>query len=230
MSEDHPTLALDLPPVEQLAGSRGSYNAEQFRIRHPDKFAGIVMALGCGFKLNAIARAYGVAWETVRAIQSAELPAPLRESKRKLGQRMTALVERWVDELEDDPARVAKLSAIDIGILTDKGLLLQGEATSITERRDGGTNKFLSLMVSPGGEKSAKGREVDVPSTLPAAVGSGVQSLPPAPQPVDLQRSVSVGCALSESRPVQSEGGRGVERSESGTTHDTSTPTEFFAR
>lgn len=120
----------------QLPTVRGVYSAVEFERREPEKFALCVRALALGYKVDAIRRALGVAWETVRAVRDRK-GTEIREVKKALAGLCFGIAERGLEELMADDKRMARLDAVQIGILIDKGLLLTGEATSIVERREG---------------------------------------------------------------------------------------------
>jgi hypothetical protein len=124
------TMAVDLP------SARGVYTAEEFARLQPEKFALCVRALALGYKIDPIRRALEVAWETVRAVRDRK-GSNIREHKKELMGLCFGIAERGLEELLQDDKRMARLDAVQIGILIDKGLLLGGEATSIVVRREG---------------------------------------------------------------------------------------------
>jgi hypothetical protein len=124
------TMAVALP------SARGVYTAEEFARLQPEKFALCVRALALGYKIDPIRRALEVAWETVRAVRDRK-GSNIREHKKELMGLCFGIAERGLEELLQDDKRMARLDAVQIGILIDKGLLLGGEATSIVERREG---------------------------------------------------------------------------------------------
>lgn len=124
------TMELSLPT------ERGVYSAEEFERREPGKFSLCVRALALGYKLDQIRKALGVAWETVRAVRDRK-GETIREQKKRLGDLCFGIAERGLEEMLQDDKRMARLDAVQLAILIDKGLLLAGEATSILEKREG---------------------------------------------------------------------------------------------
>lgn len=114
--------------------TRGTYTAESFRERDPHRYQLAKVALAAGYRVNTVATALGMAWETVRAIQRAEDDPGIREVKRKFALGLADVIELGIEGLLEQ-AKAKKLGALDVAVLTDKYLLLSGEATSITESR-----------------------------------------------------------------------------------------------
>lgn len=130
-------LALELEGLLDAAGAgapRGTYTAERFREREPKRYALIVSGLAQGYSKQALARAIGVAWETVRAVEKVEAGKSILEEKKGFADGLADVIELGIDGLKVK-ARDGKLSALDVAVLTDKFLTLRGEASSIIESR-----------------------------------------------------------------------------------------------
>jgi hypothetical protein len=129
-------LALELEGLLDAAGgsARGNYTAERFREREPKRYALIVSGLAQGYSKQALARAIGVAWETVRAVEKVEASKSILEEKKGFADGLADVIELGIDGLKVK-ARDGKLSALDVAVLTDKFLVLRGEASSIVESR-----------------------------------------------------------------------------------------------
>jgi hypothetical protein len=156
------TMAVALP------SARGVYTAEEFARLQPEKFALCVRALALGYKIDPIRRALEVAWETVRAVRDRK-GSNIREHKKELMGLCFGIAERGLEELLQDDKRMARLDAVQIGILIDKGLLLGGEATSIVERREG--LPALEALKAALAEAAAGGG----PAGSPRAPGMGLE-------------------------------------------------------
>lgn len=115
-------------------GKRGTYTAERFREREPKRYELIVAGLAQGYSKQSLAKALGVAWETVRAVERQEFEKTLREKKKGFADGLADVIELGIEGLRSK-AKDGKLSALDVAVLSDKWLLLEGEATSIIETR-----------------------------------------------------------------------------------------------
>lgn len=168
-------LGLTIEEAERMAGPRGRYTAKDFRRCHPDKYDLCVRALAAGFPKDAIRRDLNIAWETVRAVEAEEHATGIRDQKRILAELCYSVAGRGLEELLADDKRMGKLSVIEIGILIDKLLVLNGEAGSIHEVR----------VTEPAVAKLA-----DAQAKLAARMGlegGNVSALPaPAPRLADL--------------------------------------------
>lgn len=133
---------------------RGEYSAKEFQRLHPEKFDLCVRALALGYSLEAIRMDLKVAWETVRAVRD-RFGSHVRDHKKRLSDQCFGIGERALEALAADDKRIAKLDAVSIGILIDKGLLLAGEANSIVERRDGlpALERYEQALVQMGSER-----------------------------------------------------------------------------
>lgn len=167
--------------VETWQAQRGTYTARQFQERWPDKYAVICQALALGMSLEAIRKAAGVAWETVRAIRDSQQPVSLRELKGRLAGLLGGILTQRLEQIADDPQAVAKLGMLDIGIALDKLLLLHGEASSIVETRMAPPTvaafEAFCRTVSQREEMTAKGRVVDSEPRAAVALASGEKPL-----------------------------------------------------
>ncbi len=122
--------------MDEKAGSagRGTYTAQRFKEKDGHRYGLIVSGLAQGYPKQQIAKAVGVAWETVRAVERAEMAGSLREEKKGFADGLADVIERGIDGLKVKAA-AGKLSALDVAVLIDKHQLLRGEATSIIETR-----------------------------------------------------------------------------------------------
>ncbi len=195
--EPTPELALELELAldaasKQGSGKRGIYTAERFREREPRRYALVVTGLAQGYSKQALARAMGLAWETVRAIERAEGERSIRDEKKGFADGLADVIEIGIEGLRDK-ALAGKLSALDVAVLTDKFLTLRGEASSIIETRGEDPavtayREFMRAMGSEAGDVFAKG------AAARAVVGAvvemagesgagGVEPLAPVVQP-----------------------------------------------
>lgn len=156
-------LALELEGMlDASAGPvRGTYTAERFREREPKRYALIVSGLAQGYSKQALAKAVGVAWETVRAVEKVEAGKSILEEKKGFADGLADVIELGIDGLKTK-ARDGKLSALDVAVLTDKFLILRGEASSIIETRGedpavAAYREFLRQMGLQAADAFAKG-------------------------------------------------------------------------
>jgi len=178
-------LALDAAS-KQGTGKRGIYTAERFREREPRRYALVVTGLAQGYSKQALARALGLAWETVRAIERAEGERSIRDEKKGFADGLADVIEIGIDGLRDK-ALAGKLSALDVAVLTDKFLTLRGEASSIIETRgeDPAVTAYREFMRAMGSEagdvfaKGAAGARVVVGSVVEMGRESGAGGVEP---------------------------------------------------
>ncbi len=71
-------------------------------------------------------------WDTVRAVEKVEAGKSIREEKKGFADGPADVIEFSVGGLKVK-ASDGKLSALDVAVLTDKFLVLRGEASSIIE-------------------------------------------------------------------------------------------------
>jgi len=185
--------------LDAAAGpERGIYTAERFKARDGHRFALIVAGLAQGYSKQAIARAVGVAWETVRAVERAEIGTSLRDEKKSFADGLADVIERGIDGLKVKAA-AGKLSALDVAVLIDKHQLLRGEATSIIETRGedpavAAYREFMRGMGLQAADVLAKGAAprpvAGVVVEMPVETGaSGVKPPGEAVQPFEDQQS-----------------------------------------
>lgn len=124
---------LDVPEeqVERLE-AKGEFTGERLHARDPDRYRAIVAALAEGIGIRAIARAYRVSVNTVRAIRFRE-SGPIDTDKKEISTRLRQFArmasDRLVEEIDEIPIDKLPLAT---AIVIDKVQLLDGEATSIT--------------------------------------------------------------------------------------------------
>lgn len=115
----------------QLEG-RGIYDASRLRAQRPELFQVVARLLASGLVgKQTIADLVGVAWETVAAVEADAAPT-IRDFKGRLSARLRLAISAAADRLLEQ-ARAGELTAIDFGILVDKLLLIEGEATARVE-------------------------------------------------------------------------------------------------
>lgn len=130
-------------------GASGTFSADWFQKKKPDVYRAIVFALAHGYPLRQIAFLLKVSMGTVQAIAEREcdnLP-PAKETilkKLKTGSRLAAeRVLELMPELNGHDAVIA------LGILTDKMLLLSGEANVIVaKQREAPTHEDFNAMIN----------------------------------------------------------------------------------
>lgn len=122
-----------LVPVEE---QRHRFTGELVA-RNVAKYAAIVGALGEGLGVRQIARAFGVSHHTVECIRERE-SALVATEKERTGRKLRRLVRMSLDALEE-ALTAGTISAgqlpITAGILIDKSLLWDGQATAIVAHR-----------------------------------------------------------------------------------------------
>ena len=167
-------MALELEGLlDASAGpARGTYTADRFREREPKRYALIVSGLAQGYSKQALAKAIGVAWETVRAVEKVEAGKSILEEKKGFADGLADVIELGIDGLKKKAAD-GKLSALDVAVLTDKFLTLRGEASSIIETRGEDpavvayrefmkeTGRQMGLQAADAFAKGAGGRVVE---------------------------------------------------------------------
>jgi hypothetical protein len=177
--EDIATLPGSLSP-EQLIdaqltklGVGVTFAANWFEKKKPHTYRAICSCLAHSYPIRQIAHIFKVSPDTVCAIAEREcnnLP-PAKEtilSKTKVAARLA--VERVTDEIQ---AMSGKDAAIAYGILTDKMLLLSGEANVvIAKQREAPTHQDFNAMIEA--LPTASVREIDTQpiarATLPPVV------------------------------------------------------------
>lgn len=141
---DNPASFLSAqPPAEQTElgffvdvraqlESRGVYDASRLKAQRPELYAVIARLLASGIcSKEEIRTLCGVAWETVAAVEADAAPT-IRDFKSRLSARLRLAISAAADRLLEQ-ARAGDLTAIDFGILVDKLLLIEGEATARVE-------------------------------------------------------------------------------------------------
>lgn len=118
--------------VREQLEARGVYDASRLKAQRPELYQVIARLLASGIcGKDEIARLCGVAWESVAAVEADAAPT-IREFKSRLSVRLRLAISAAADHLIIQ-ARAGELTAIDFGILVDKLLLIEGEATARVE-------------------------------------------------------------------------------------------------
>ncbi len=143
--------------VRDQLEARGRYDASRLQARKPELYRVIARLLASGIcSKDEIATLCGVAWETVAAVEQAAAP-DIRDFKRRLSGRLRLAISAAADRLIEQ-ARAGDLDAIAFGILVDKLLLLEGEATSRVEIvEDPAAAAFRQAMAALAGQAAAAG-------------------------------------------------------------------------
>ena len=198
MPDGQRELALELEGLLDAAAGpgnhRGTYTAERFREREPKRYALIVSGLAQGYSKQALAKALGVAWETVRAVERVELGKSILEEKKGFADGLADVIEMGIEGLKLK-ARDGKLSALDVAVLTDKFLILRGEASSIIETCGedpavAAYREFMRQMGLQAADVFGKGPPARVVGGDVVEIEGAGGSKPPAKdaQPVDNQQ------------------------------------------
>lgn len=142
-------------PCESL----GVFSGEGLYRRDPARYREIVRAIGEGLGIRQIARAWKVSPHTIMAIRERE-GAGIATHKAELASLATLGARMGIERLIEEMDSLKRESLpVAIGILTDKALLLSGEATSRVERIDGGgAGDFAAALAAA---KRAKGRTIE---------------------------------------------------------------------
>jgi hypothetical protein len=161
--EDIAEFPDSLPPDQLLdnaltkAGFTGTFAADWFEKKKPNHYRAICFALAKGYPIRDIAYILKVSSGTVQAIAEREcdnLP-PAKETilaKLKTGSRLAA--ERVLELM---PTLDGRDAVIALGILTDKMLLLSGEANVIVaKQREAPTHEDFNQMINSLPQANAK--------------------------------------------------------------------------
>jgi hypothetical protein len=161
--EDIAEFPDSLPPDQLLdnaltkAGFTGTFAADWFEKKKPNHYRAICFALAKGYPMRDIAYILKVSTGTVQAIAEREcdnLP-PAKETilaKLKTGSRLAA--ERVLELM---PQLNGHDAVIALGILTDKMLLLSGEANVIVaKQREAPTHEDFNQMINSLPKADAK--------------------------------------------------------------------------
>jgi hypothetical protein len=127
---------------------RGVFSGERLQVRDPERYAAIIAMLAQGMPRIRIARVLHVSVNTVRAVETNAAGAVDQEKKAAAGLAYTGAVlafERVIEDLSDEDT-VSKIptaaKATVAGIMTDKYLVLRGEAGLIIDhKRTGPTHE-----------------------------------------------------------------------------------------
>ncbi len=181
--------------------ARGVYDASRLKSQRPELYAVIARLLASGIcGKEEIRTLCGVAWETVAAVEADAAPT-IRDFKARLSARLRLAISAAADRLLEQ-ARAGELSAIDFGILVDKLLLIEGEATARVEiMEDPAAAAFRQAMAAIAGQaaSSAPGMglaggnlgkgaaALSAPGSRPGAPVLEVQAVAVPVQPSDSQ-------------------------------------------
>lgn len=143
--------------VRERLEQRGIYDASRLRSQRPELYQVIARLLASGIcGKEEIRQLCGVAWETVAAVEADAAPT-IREYKARLSGRLRLAISAAADRLIEQ-ARAGELSAVDVAILIDKLLLLEGEATARVELvEDPAASAFRAAMAALAGQATAAG-------------------------------------------------------------------------
>lgn len=111
------------------------YTAEVFERCRPDDYKMVVKGICLGISKHRIRIAFGVSWRTVRAVEQRLNPTTVAQVKRELSERCFDLGRQWLELVEGDPKLLAAMGPVGFGIVVDKALLLNGEASTIIEHQ-----------------------------------------------------------------------------------------------
>jgi hypothetical protein len=200
--EEQGQMALDLELETALAAlpkdERGTYTGQGLKAKDPHRYALIVRGLAQGMKKAVLAKALDVSWETVRAVERAEIGISIREQKKTFADELADVLELGISGLKTR-AKDGKLSALDWGILNDKWMAAVGEATSIVEIKgeDPAVAAYRSFlegaahqMGMQAADKSAKAAEAAAGVEIHAeTVANGVHPLVSTSQVPDNQQA-----------------------------------------
>ena len=154
----------------QVPAAAGHFTAERLAAQHPQKYQAAVRLVAAGLPRIQISQALGISHHTLLALVAREGPAIAQEKERlkRLSFYGAGLcLESILDDLADDEKR-AKMSARDkawvAGVLTDKGLVLGGEASVIHEIRSAPSHEDWNRTI----EAAAEDVEIAPATGLPA--------------------------------------------------------------
>ena len=169
--EEQPPLFADFPEDDGLVESvrRGTHAKPvvtgRILSRDVDRLRGIVSDLLCGLSQRRVATKWGVGRNSIRrCIEVLEERGELEPLKVRLARRYSRVAELAAENMEealeagDVPAASLPIMG---GIAVDKMLLLTGEATQITERREVSIDDFRDRL-----DRMRRAR-VQPPNSLP---------------------------------------------------------------
>jgi len=143
--------------VRRQLEARGVYDASRLKSQRPELYQVIARLLASGIcGKEEIRTLCGVAWETVAAVEADAAPT-IREFKSRLSVRLRLAISAAADRLLEQ-ARAGELSAIDFGIMVDKLLLIEGEATARVELvEDPAATAFRAAMATLAAQAAGAG-------------------------------------------------------------------------
>lgn len=171
--------------------------------RDRQRYDAIVQALSTGIPVDWIVKGFHVHPSTVAAIAQREKTS-IEEQKKSMGAEMLRAARMSVQSFMQDLVAgkvTAKDKAIAAGIFTDKGLLLQGQATSIVETRRAeltpdAVNGFWQTALKQKGPIEVAAIEDQAPATDSQSPG-----LDPIPEQTDPHPSLANGLANTQEAP-----------------------------
>lgn len=143
--------------VRERLEARGVYDASRLKSQRPELYQVIARLLASGIcGKEEIRTLCGVAWETVAAVEADAAPT-IRDFKQRMSARLKLAISAAADRLLEQ-ARAGELTAIDFGILVDKWLLLEGEATARVEIvEDPAATAFRQAMATLAAQAAGAG-------------------------------------------------------------------------
>lgn len=167
--------------VRATLEARGVYDASRLKSQRPELYHVIARLLASGIcGKEEIRTLCGVAWETVAAVEADAAPT-IREFKARLSARLRLAISAAADSLLEQ-ARKGELTAIDFGILVDKLLLIEGEATARVELvEDPAAQAFRQAMAALAAQAAGSGMGLAVGNSA-----KGAAAIAPAGPVIDL--------------------------------------------
>jgi len=179
----------EVMPEEQLIEEEksGHYTGERLEAQRPAIYQAIVLMLAVGLGRLEVSKRCGVSHHTVEAVRIREGDAIAIDKKRLAG-RMRDVVAMGIDAITDDFLddwkrweMSTKDKAIIVGILNQHSQLLDGEATAIVGKADGGARsvdavaEYINSLRMAGETGHAGGEAKQKGAAGPG--GAGVQGV-----------------------------------------------------
>lgn len=131
MSSETTELGFPVDVEERAIKLRGTYDGS--RLPEAAKVAISALLTLPGVKVETIAKELGTSWETVAAIRQ-QCSGTIREFKAGLSAQLRTLIDLALPAMQAK-AKEGKYDPVQIAILIDKILILEGEASSVIEHR-----------------------------------------------------------------------------------------------
>ena len=183
---DLPQLDLDAIRTDvwtDLGTSEGQYTGVVLHNKHPQIYEAIMRLIASKMGIRAIARLLGVHVKTVMGVRDRE-PVAIATLKKDLAGKLLGVADLALETAQErlenlDGTETFKDLLIGLGILTDKGLLLSGDATSRVEivTADPGHDDYLSTLAAIDAEASEMDLGTETPEqkgALPAHESAGL--------------------------------------------------------